>query len=185
MSVPDPFLFGVFYSGALMVLCTECWFREDPWLFNHSPFFLFRAPGAATKASVPMAPYTRVFSAWHAGGVCFCFFMSVLGMGFPEQAKKEVSLALGLLWIIWASINSWRAVYGGREFFRPGIAMHSLIGGCGILGFWHLAYWFAHTDSLRNAEIVLLSVFAFFVFAALLNLVRLRGKPAGMGPLLR
>lgn len=103
-------------------------------------------------------------------------------MGFPDQAKKEVSLALGLLWIIWASINSWRAVYGGGEFFRPGIAMHSLIGGCGILGFWHLAYWFSRTDSLRSAEIVLLSVCALFAIAALLNLVRLRRKPAGTGP---
>ena len=106
-------------------------------------------------------------------------------MGFPDQAKKEVSLALGLLWIIWASINSRRAMHGGGEFFRPGIAMHSLIGGCGICGFWHLAYWFAHTDSLRNAEIVVLSVFAFFVLATLVNLVRMRGKSTGPGPILR
>ena len=126
-----------------------------------------------------MAPYTCVFSAWHAGGVCFCFFMSVLGMDFLDPAKKEVSLALGLLWIIWASINSWRSVYGGREFFRPGIAMHSLVGGCGILGFWHLAFWFSRTDSLRGGEIVVLGVFAVFAFATLLNLVRLRGKPIG------
>ena len=61
-------------------------------------------------------------------------------MGFPDQAKKEVSLALGLLWIIWATSNSWSAIYSNKEFFRPGIAMHSLVGGCGICAYWHLGY---------------------------------------------
>lgn len=170
----DPYPFGIFYSAALMILCTECWFRSDPWLFNHSPLFLFRAPGKATKANIPATPYTRVFSSWHAGGVCFCFFMSVLGLGFPLQAKKEVSLALGLLWVIWAVINSWRAIYGSGEFFRPGAAMHSLIGGCGICAIWHLTYWFVHTDSMRMAEILILGVFALFAGLTLINFSRVR-----------
>ena len=166
MSVADPYVFSTCYAFALMLLCTECWFRSDPWLFNHSPLYLFRAPGEPSKAPAPMTPYTRVFSAWHAGGVCFCFFMSLLGMGFPVQQKKEVSLALGLLWIIWGTTNSWRAIYGKAEFYRPGAAMHSLIGGCGICGFWNLAYWLSHTTALRFAEVVVLTVFTVFAVAA-------------------
>ena len=100
--------------------------------------------------------------------------MSVLALGFPLQAKKEVSLALGLLWSLWAVTNSWRAIYGGGEFFRPGAAMHSLIGGCGVCAFWHLTYWFAHTDSLRLSEAVVLGVFTLFGVIALLNISRMR-----------
>ncbi len=174
LSLVDPFVFGTIYAGALMLLCTECWFRSDPWLFNHSPLFLFRAPGESTKAPPRMAPYTRVFSAWHAGGVSFCFFVSLLGLGFPEQQKKEISLALGLLWIIWGTTNTWRAIYGGREFFQPGIAAHSLVGGCGLCGIWHLAYWLTRTDALRMTEIAVLIVFTFFVAIAALRITRLR-----------
>lgn len=180
--VIDPYPFGIFYSFALMVLCTECWFRRDPWLFNHSPFFLFRAPGKPTKAEVPMAPYSRVFSAWHAGGVCFCFFMSVLAIDFPVQAKKEVSLALGLLWLTWATTNSWRAIYGGNEFFRPGAACHSLIGGCGVCAFWHLAYWFFSTQSLRTGEIIIIGVFVFFAVLVAYNMPRLRKEALELSP---
>jgi hypothetical protein len=105
--------------------------------------------------------------------------MSVLALDFPLQAKKEVSLALGLLWVIWAVINSWRAIYGGGEFFRPGAAMHSLIGGCGICAVWHLAYWFVHTDSLRIAEMVILGVFALFAVLALVNFSKARREAIG------
>ena len=92
--------------------------------------------------------------------------MSLLAMGFPVQQKKEVSLALGLLWIIWGTTNSWRAIYGKAEFYRPGAAMHSLIGGCGICGFWNLAYWLSHTTALRFAEVMVLTVFAVFAVAS-------------------
>ena len=170
----DPYPFSIFYAFGLMVLCTECWFRSDPWLFNHSPLCLFKDPGGKTKAAAPMAPYTRVFSAWHAGGVCFCFFLSVLASGFALPAKKEASLALGLLWLTWATTNSWRAIYGGNEFNRGGIACHSLIGGCGICAYWHLAYWYSHTESLRYAEITIIGTFILFGVIAFLNLGRLR-----------
>ena len=169
MSVADPYVFSTCYAFALMLLCTECWFRSDPWLFNHSPLYLFRAPGEPSKAPAPMTPYTRVFSAWHAGGVCFCFFMSLLGMGFPVQQKKEVSLALGLLWIIWGTTNSWRAIYGKAEFYRPGAAMHSLIGGCGICGFWNLAYWLSHTTALRFADYPLAPLLIGFILGGMLE----------------
>ena len=165
----DPFLFGVLYSGALMVLCVECWFRDDPWLFNHSPLYLFRAPGERTKAEVPMSPYARVFSAWHAGGVCLCFFTSVIALDFPLQAKKEISLALGLLWLIWATTNTWRALFGGDTFYRPGIALHSLIGGCGVCAVWHLGFWFANTNSIRTGEVVVLAVFSALAVGTMLR----------------
>ena len=170
----DPYPFSIFYSFALMVLCTECWLRGNPWLFNHSPLYLFRAPGESTKAEVPMAPYARVFAAWHAGGVCFCFFMSVLAINFPQPAKKETSLALGLLWLTWATTNSWRAIYGGNEFSRIGAVCHSLIGGCGICAFWQLGYWYVNTNALGVNEVVILGVYCAFIILALLNLTRLR-----------
>ncbi|MEM7468161.1 MAG: hypothetical protein AAF387_14900, partial [Pseudomonadota bacterium] len=165
----DSYPFGIFYSFALMVLCTEYWFRNNPWLFNHSPLYLFRSPGEATKAQIPMAPYTRVFSAWHAGGVCFCFFISVLGLGFPIEVKRELSLALGLLWLIWATTNTWRAFYGDKEFYRVGALFHSLLGGCGICAYWHLWYWYTHTVTLGAGERLILCVFAMFCFLAILN----------------
>ena len=170
----DPYPFSIFYSFALMVLCTECWFRRDPWLFNHSPLYLFRAPHGPTKADVPMAPYARVFAAWHAGGVCFCFFMSILAINFPQSAKKETSLALGLLWLTWATTNSWRAMYGGNEFYRVGALFHSLIGGCGVCAFWQLGYWYANTSSLAIGEVVILGVYCAFIVLALVSVTRLR-----------
>merc|ERR1712045_207218 len=96
----DPFPFGILYGGALMVLCIEVWFFEDPQLFNGSklkgwPFFLFHQPGGSeTKAPVPMTGFTRVFGSWHAGGVCISFFMHVLGNEFQEYERASVALAL-------------------------------------------------------------------------------------------
>lgn len=112
----DPFACGTWYSFALMVLCVEVWFREDPELFNGSrfkgyPIYLFHQPGGErTMAVVPMSGYTRIFGAWHAGGVCLCFFMHVLGSAFPLEQKSQTALALSLLWFIWASINQWRSI---------------------------------------------------------------------------
>lgn len=167
----DPYHYGMLYSGALMVLCTECWYTDDPQLFNGSktrgwPFFLFRRPGSdSSMAVVPMASYTRIFSAWHAGGVCLCFFMHVLALNFPAPQKAAVSLALGLLWIIWASINQWRFIYGGAQFCQIGISFHSLVGpGCGLLGYWHLSFWL-HNRIQSAEEMVLLVTFAAFVVA--------------------
>ena len=100
--------------------------------------------------------------------------MSVLAIGFPIQQKKEASLALGLLWLTWATTNSWRAIYGGKQFYRPGAAAHSLIGGCGVCAFWHLAYWYVNTDSLRTGETIIIGVFVFFAALLAFNLPRLR-----------
>ena len=170
--MPEPFIFGAIYSGALMILCVECWFSDDPWLFNHSPLFLFRAPGEVTKADVPMGRYTRVFSAWHAGGVCFCFFTTIIAMDFPPEAKKEIALTLGLLWLIWATTNTWRALFNSDSFFRPGAAMHSLIGGCGIAAYWHLGYWYTNTTALKTGEIIVLTVFSIIAIGLVFRTAR-------------
>ena len=167
----DPFPFGASYSFMLMVLCTEVWFREDPELLNGSifggyPAYLFRRPGgAATKAPVPMAPYTRVFGTWHAGGVCFCFFIHVLACDFPLAQKAQTSLACGLLWAIWAAINQRRSIYGADQFCQMGVLFHSLTGpGCGLCSYWMLIFWHNNRalGSWTGSERVLLGTFAFY-----------------------
>jgi len=172
----DPFYYGILYSGALMLLCVEVWFSEAPQLFNGSvlkgwPFFLFHQPGAEeTKAPVPMSGYTRVFGSWHAGGVCLCFFMHVLGLGFPEAQKAQVALALGLLWVIWASSNSWRAIYGAAQFCQTGIMFHGLTGsGCGLCGYLMLIWWHQHRGegAFAGSEVTLLVTFGIYVFLTL------------------
>jgi hypothetical protein len=174
----DPYPFATLYSGALMVLCVECWYTENPKLFNGSltrgwPFFLFHRPGEQkTMAVIPMKSYTRVFSAWHAGGVCLSFFMHVLGGDFPSSQKAQVSLAVGLLWIIWASTNYVRFIYGGAQFCQIGIAFHSLVGpGCGLNGYWHLWFWWTQRGSgpLANSENILLGVFVSLTAIALVT----------------
>jgi len=163
------------YSGALMVLCVEVWWSENPQLFNGSalkgwPFFLFHQPGGAeTKAEIPLRGYTRVFGSWHAGGVCLSFFMHVLGYEFTGQPKAAVALAVGLLWVIWAATNQWRAWYGAAQFCQVGIMFHSLTGpGCGLNGYWHLAYWHqARQGDFSTGEIVLLTTFGIFCLISL------------------
>lgn len=187
----DPYPFGIIYSGTLMLLCVEVWFREDPLMFNGSaskgfPFFLFHRPGGdRTMAPVPMASsYTRrVFGTWHAGGVCLCFFMHVLANDFPMAQKAQTSLALGLLWLIWATINQWRSVYGGGQFCQMGVMAHSLVGpGCGLCGFWHI--WFWHTNrrtssgKFTTSEYILLGTCAslFFVAVAIWVVVAMKDR---------
>jgi len=172
----DPYPYGILYSGALMVLCVEVWWFEDPQLFNGTrlrgwPFFLFHQPGACdTKAPVPMSGYTRVFGSWHAGGVSLSFFMHVLGFNFPVAQKSEVGLALGLLWVIWAVTNQWRAWYGAAQFTQTGIMFHSFTGpGCGLCSMLHLGYWFFNRvgATFSPSEITLLSTFSIFVVATI------------------
>lgn len=183
----DPFPFGILYGGALMVLCTETWFREDPQLFNGTilkgwPFFLFHQPGGEdTKAPVPMSGYTRVFGSWHAGGVCLCFFMHVLGLGFDEAHKAQTALALGLLWLIWAAINQWRAIYGAAQFCQAGIQIHGLTGpGCGLAGYWMLMWWHKHRTpgAFNGGEVTLLATFGIYELFALIWLFTQEVKEA-------
>jgi len=168
----DPFGYGTAYSFALMVLCVEVWFREDPELFNGSkfrgfPIYLFHSPGdTGTKAVVPMPGYTRVFGAWHAGGVCLCFWMHVMAKGFPVAQKTEVALALGALWFCWAAINQWRSVYGAAQFCQAGILFHSVTGpGCGLMAVWMAWFWHSHRSAgtpFERAESVVLATLAAF-----------------------
>jgi len=183
----DPFPFGMLYGGALMVLCIEVWFREDPQLFNGTvlkgwPFFLFHQPGEAdTKAPVPMTGFTRVFGSWHAGGVCLCFFMHVLGFSFPQTQKAQTALALGLLWVIWASINQWRAIYGAAQFCQAGIQIHALTGpGCGLAGYWMLIWWFQNRDAgaFTGSEVALLATFGIYALFSLVWLATQERKEA-------
>ncbi len=175
----DPFAYGSWYSFCLMVLCVEVWFREDPELFNGSqfkgyPVFLFHQPGGnGTKATVPMAPYTRIFGTWHAGGVCLCFFMHVLGSDFPLEQKAQTALALGLLWVIWATINQWRSIFGEVEFCQMGILFHSLTGpGCGLCGYWMLHFWHKNRTpgNFTSGELVLWSTVVVFMACAAVSL---------------
>lgn len=185
----DPYPYGILYSGTLMLVCVEVWYREDPQLSNGShlkgyPFFFFHQPGATkTKAPVPMAGYTRVFGAWHAGGVCLCFFMHILGNDFPRAQKAQTSLALGLLFIIWGAINQWRSIYGAAQFCQMGIMFHSLVGpGCGLCGYWQLAFWQNNrtNEGLMTGEIILLGTFASFVFGAVIWLLTQERREAAM-----
>lgn len=183
----DPFAYGTWYSFALMVLCVEVWFREDPELFNGSrlkgyPTYLFHQPRAdGTKALVPMSEYARVFGSWHAGGVCLCFFVHVLGKDFPLPQKAQTALALGLLWAVWAAINQWRSIYGAAQFCQTGILFHSATGpGCGLLAYWMLYFW--HTvripGDLTDGECVLLGTVATFVLCSTAWLVTQERKEA-------
>ena len=176
----DPYPFAIIYSFCLMVTCVEVWYRKDPELLNGSklkgfPFFFFFQPGAAeTKAIVPMASYTLVFGAWHAGGVCLCFFMNVLAYDFPLTQKAQTSLALGLLWVIWATINQWRSIYGAAQFCQMGIMFHSLAGpGCGLTGYWMLSFWYRNRGdgSWTVSECVLLGTVALYMVFAMMWLV--------------
>lgn len=179
----DPFPYGMLYGGALMVLCVEVWFTENPKLFNGSlsrgwPFFLFHQPWQPdTKAPIPLSGYTRVFGSWHAGGVCLCFFMHVLGMSFPQQQKAQTALALGLLWVTWGAINWWRSVYGAAQFCQAGIQIHGLTGpGCGLAGYWMLSWWSRHRGpepfaNFANSEVTVLGTFGIFTVFTLLWLL--------------
>eukprot|EP00751_Fragilariopsis_kerguelensis_P004719 CAMPEP_0170831094 /NCGR_PEP_ID=MMETSP0733-20121128/49786_1 /TAXON_ID=186038 /ORGANISM="Fragilariopsis kerguelensis, Strain L26-C5" /LENGTH=260 /DNA_ID=CAMNT_0011196651 /DNA_START=244 /DNA_END=1026 /DNA_ORIENTATION=+ len=168
----DPFGYGMAYSFALMVLCVEVWFREDPELFNGSlfhgyPTYLFHRPGETdTKAVVPLSGYTRVFGAWHAGGVCLCFWMHVLAQGFPIAQQTDVALALGALWGCWAFINQWRSIYGAAQFCQTGILFHSVTGpGCGLMAVWMVWFWQSHRPAgalLQQSESVVLGTMAAF-----------------------
>lgn len=171
----DPFAYGAWYSFALMILCAEVWFREDPELFNGSrfggyPVYLFHRPGGGgTKAAVPMSGYARVFAAWHAGGVCLCFFVHVLGRDFPPEPKAQTALALGLLWAIWATINQWRSVYGAAQFCQMGVLFHGLTGpGCGLCAYWMLHFWLTNRPpkSFTDGERILLGTVGAFLFCA-------------------
>lgn len=162
-AMADPYLLGQIYSAALMAFCVECWWRADPFLLNRSPLFLFNKP------PIPQVPYTNVFSAWHAGGVCFCFFMHMIAGDFDTPQKAKVSLALGLLWVIWGSNNTYRAIFGENEFWRPGIALHSLVGGCGICGIWHLWFWYSNNEEVRFGERVVLGTFAVLVVCTIIS----------------
>jgi len=169
----DPFAYGAWYSFALMVLCTEVWFTEDPELFNGSrfrgyPTYLFHQPkdNNGTKAVVPMLSYTRIFAAWHAGGVCLCWFMHVLGTDFPLEQKSQTALALGLLWGIWAAINQWRSIYGGAQFCQVSILFHSLTGpGCGLCAYWMVYFWYTNrtAGTFTSGERILLGTVATFI----------------------
>uniref|UniRef100_A0A7S4SUW7 Uncharacterized protein n=1 Tax=Ditylum brightwellii TaxID=49249 RepID=A0A7S4SUW7_9STRA len=183
----DPYPYGIIYSGTLMLLCVEVWFQEDPELFNGSrlkgyPFFLFHDAGAAkTKAPVPMSSYTRVFGAWHAGGVCLCFFVHVLANDFPLAQKAQISLALGLLWLIWAAINQWRTIYGAAQFCQMAIMVHSLTGpGCGLCGYWQLWYWYVNrtSENYTVSECILLGTFASYFLCATVWLLTQERKEA-------
>mmetsp|Transcript_20467 Transcript_20467/g.44427 ORF Transcript_20467/g.44427 Transcript_20467/m.44427 type:complete len:258 (+) Transcript_20467:68-841(+) len=182
----DPFMCGLWYSFALLVLCVEVWFRENPELLNGSrfkgyPIFLFHQPGGnGTKAIVPMPGYTRIFGAWHAGGVCLCFFMHVLGSGFPLEQKAQTALALGLLWAIWATINQWRSTYGASQFCQMGILFHSLTGpGCGLYAYWMLHFWLTNRSpgKFTGGEFILLGTVARHShYVQLHGLVLMKGK---------
>lgn len=187
----DPYPFGIIYSFCLMALCVEVWFREDPQLLNGThkykelqgfPFFLFHQPGATgTKALVPMTSYTRVFGAWHAGGVCLCFFMNVLANDFPLAQKAQTSLALGLLWVTWGAINQWRSIYGAAQFCQMGIMFHSLAGpGCGLCGYWMLLFWYNNRiqGSWTVSESVLLGTFGLYTSCAVAWFVTQERKEA-------
>jgi len=186
----DPFPYGMLYGGALMVLCVEVWYREDPTLFNGTlfgrwvfflrgwPFFLFHQPYEQdTKAPIPLSGYTRVFGSWHAGGVCLCFFMHVLGMSFPQEQKAQTALALGLLWVVWGAINSWRSVYGAAQFCQSGIQIHSLTGpGCGLAGYWMLSWWSRHRGPVpfadfTSSETIVLGTFGIYAVFTMLWLL--------------
>jgi len=169
----DPFAYGAWYSFALMVPCVEVWFREDPGLINGStfkgyPVYMFHQPGGnGTKAIVPMPGYTRIYGSWHAGGVCLCFFMHVLGSDFPLEQKAQTALALGILWAIWAAINQWRSIYGAAQFCQMGILFHSLTGpGCGLCAYWMLHFWLMNRTpgSFTGGEYILLGTVAVLVF---------------------
>merc|ERR1719150_2986766 len=169
-----------------MVLCVEVWWFEDPQLFNGSklkgwPFFLFHQPGAAeTKAPVPMTGYTRVFGSWHAGGVCLSFFMHILGNEFQGVERARVSLALGMLWVIWAATNQWRAWYGAAQFCQVGIMFHALTGpGCGLCGYWFLIWWHMNRAGAYTAgEITLMATFGIYVLLTLAWLATQERKEA-------
>merc|ERR1712127_1053323 len=95
--------------------------------------------------------------------------MTVVAMDFRTAEKAKVSLALGQLWIIWASINMYQAIHGGEQFFRPGIALHSLVGGCGIMGYWHLLWWYSNTVALSIGEYLIIGTFAVLVLSTLIS----------------
>jgi hypothetical protein len=178
----DPYGYSFFYAFALMMLCTECWWFDDPKLANGTltkgwPFFLFHAAGAEkTKAVIPQKPYTRVFSSWHAGGVCFSVFVHALAAEFPVPQKAQMSLALAMLWTIWACTNSVRVIYGGAQFCQAGIMFHSLAGpGCGLCGYWHFAFWLQNrSDTITSHEGTTLVIYGVLFVISVLS-VALRG----------
>lgn len=56
--------------------------------------------------------------------------------------QAQISLALGLIWAMWAAINTTRTLHSPDQFCQAGIAFHSLVGpGCGLNAILHLHLW--------------------------------------------
>ena len=132
------------YSLALSILCMETWFAKDPILFGHLGL-LFKNPPA------PYPHFAQIFAAWHAGGVVFSCIINTMAQSFREKEKCSVALANGILFFIWATINTHRAL-NSPAFYSKGIAMHSLIGGCGIVSMLNFHYYFKNKSKIASIE---------------------------------
>lgn len=135
----EPFGVTSAYSFALTILCIECWFTEDPYLFNRTGL-LFR------NYNVPMEPFTRIFSGWHAGGVVYSFLVNFIAIGFRKREKSRIALCTGVLFFIWASLNT-KNVLKSKQFYWWGILLHSYVGGCGLVCYINLIYYFDNQDA--------------------------------------
>ena len=104
------------YSLALSVLCVETWFAKDSILFSHI---------GLKNPPAPYPHFAQIFASWHAGGVAFSCIVNSMAQSFRAKEKYNVALANGILFFIWATMNTHRALYS-PAFYPAGIAIHGL-----------------------------------------------------------
>ena len=131
------------YSLALSILCMETWFAKDPILFSHL---------GLKNPPAPYPHFAQIFASWHAGGVVFSCIINSMAQSFRAKEKCNIALANGILFLIWGTINTHRALYS-PAFYSAGIAIHGLFGGCGIVSMLNLYYYFKNKSNFQSIDI--------------------------------
>ena len=131
------------YSLALSILCMETWFAKDPILFGNL---------GLKNPPAPYPHFAQIFASWHAGGVVFSCIINAMAQSFRAKEKCNIALANGILFFIWGTINTHRAL-NSPAFYPKWVGIHGLFGGCGIVSMLNFYYYFQNKSKFQSINI--------------------------------